>query len=262
MSYTQATFSGVSLDAAGLVALADISSIATRTAIIGSASALDALFLAPGIHRQQFAAEVINNGEHPATAALTDGYVFRVENQATVSFLQRVGVTGHLVNLKVEKDTASRFWNWHCFKGGVLSSILFLIGPVLTLVSLAVLGAIRDWWGLGSVGALVVARLINVVVMRKRSQRGWKGSVQPSAPSLSSPSCVLWISAVAQQCILTRCSAKGLESRKNTAIFWCWSVKTDGSGCRAWWTTSRPSQLARGFGTPDHWKALRSQWQH
>lgn len=186
---TQATFSGVSLDAAGLVALADLSSIATRTAIVGSASALDSLFLAPGIHRQQFTAEVINNGEQPATAALTTEYVFRIENQATVSFLQRVGVTGHLVNLKVERDKTHRLFDRYCFKGGVWSSILYLLGPVLTVVSLAVLGALGDWWGLGSVSALVIARLINVVVMRRRSKLGWKGSLSPFVSSRSSPSC-------------------------------------------------------------------------
>jgi hypothetical protein len=45
------SISGISLDAAGLVALADLNTIAQRTAIVGSASLLDCLVLAPGIHR-------------------------------------------------------------------------------------------------------------------------------------------------------------------------------------------------------------------
>ncbi|KAI5796165.1 hypothetical protein FPQ18DRAFT_326987 [Pyronema domesticum] len=45
------SISGISLDAAGLVALADLNTIAQRTAIVGSASLLDCLVLAPGIYR-------------------------------------------------------------------------------------------------------------------------------------------------------------------------------------------------------------------
>ncbi|KAK0200600.1 hypothetical protein DFS33DRAFT_169848 [Desarmillaria ectypa] len=39
----------------------------------------------------------------------------------------------------------------------------------------ALLGAIEDWWGFGVVWMLVLARLINVIVIKKRSQMGWKG---------------------------------------------------------------------------------------
>jgi len=74
----------VSLDAAGLVALADLSTVARRTALTGTSSLLDAFVLCPGLHRQQEAPE-LNGGEYPACAAMTTGYVFRVENPATVS---------------------------------------------------------------------------------------------------------------------------------------------------------------------------------
>jgi hypothetical protein len=41
---------GLLINAAGLVALAELTTIAERTEIIGSASRLDTLVLAPGIH--------------------------------------------------------------------------------------------------------------------------------------------------------------------------------------------------------------------
>jgi hypothetical protein len=84
----------------GLVALADVDTVATRTACTGSASFLDAFVIVPGLHRQQHAMD-LSKGEYPACAAMTTGYVFRVENQATVLYLQKVGRTGHLTTLEV-----------------------------------------------------------------------------------------------------------------------------------------------------------------
>ncbi|KAF5383741.1 hypothetical protein D9615_003759 [Tricholomella constricta] len=88
--------SKASLQTAGLIVLANLTTIPQRTALTGSASLLDILFLAPGIHLQQNA-PTLHGGELPATGAMTTGYVFRVENPATVSYLQRVGLAGHLV---------------------------------------------------------------------------------------------------------------------------------------------------------------------
>ncbi|KAI5820326.1 hypothetical protein BZA77DRAFT_274802 [Pyronema omphalodes] len=181
---------GISLDATGLVALADLATIAQRTAIVGSASMLDALVLAPGIHRHQTASE-INGGEQPATAALTTGYVFRVENQATVHYLRSIGITGHLVTVKVEKETKVKFSeikpgkareffvSRYCFKGGLLTSLLYMICPVLTILAFFFLLYIRDSWGIGSLMALIAARLSNVIVIRQRSKAGWKGKSEP-----------------------------------------------------------------------------------
>ena len=59
----------ISLDAAGLLALADLSTIAERTALTGNASLWDVLILCPGIHRQQTATE-LNRGEYAAITTL------------------------------------------------------------------------------------------------------------------------------------------------------------------------------------------------
>ncbi|KAK1968691.1 hypothetical protein LY78DRAFT_573629 [Colletotrichum sublineola] len=53
---------GLSLSAAGLVALADLQTIANRTALTGTSSWFDALVLAPGLHYQQAADSVAGNG--------------------------------------------------------------------------------------------------------------------------------------------------------------------------------------------------------
>ena len=66
----------VSLDAAGLVALADIQVIAQRTAYTGTSALLDTLVLCPGLHRQQTAPE-LNGGEYPAVAAMTSGRFYK-----------------------------------------------------------------------------------------------------------------------------------------------------------------------------------------
>ena len=64
--WSAAPLPNISLDAAGLLALADLSTIADRTALTGGASFLDALVLCPGIHRQQTATE-LNKGEYVGT---------------------------------------------------------------------------------------------------------------------------------------------------------------------------------------------------
>lgn len=173
------SINGISLDAAGLVAIADLSIIKDRTALAGSASPLDVLFLAPGIHTQQAASEV-NGGETPQAAQLNKGYVFRIENQATVSYLQRVGETGKLVTVKVKEDSEQE--KRHKFLvpllvGGPLASVLYVSGMLLTLASLIVLGTIHDFWAMGALIMLIVARGVNalVTILRTRVQEQWKG---------------------------------------------------------------------------------------
>ncbi|SJK96762.1 uncharacterized protein ARMOST_00008 [Armillaria ostoyae] len=77
----------------GLFVLADLPTA-------GTAFSLDIFLLALGM-RRQLAVDNINHGEFPTTGAMTTGYVFRVENPATVSNLQAIGRTGHLVTARV-----------------------------------------------------------------------------------------------------------------------------------------------------------------
>lgn len=170
----------VSLDASGLIALADITTIAKHTALNGTSSFLDLLVLCPGIHRQQYAAD-LNGGELPPTAALTSGYVFRAENQATVFYLQKMGVPGHLVTLNVEerkpgggrpdfKDMRNAF---------TLALLLYTIPILLTLTALVSVTLMEDWWALAALLILILARTVNAIVIKRRSVLGWKGVKEP-----------------------------------------------------------------------------------
>ncbi|KAK2059369.1 hypothetical protein LY76DRAFT_25821 [Colletotrichum caudatum] len=99
---------GLSLSAAGLVALADLQTIANRTALTGTSSWFDALVLAPGLHYQQAADGVAWNSSGAGvgagsdnktsgifgTRALPDGRRIdvRVTNPGMLLFLSRLGV--------------------------------------------------------------------------------------------------------------------------------------------------------------------------
>jgi hypothetical protein len=62
----------------------------------------------PSLHQEETSALALHRGEFPACAALTTGYVFRVENQATVFYLQRVGRSGCLTTVEVEQGAGGR----------------------------------------------------------------------------------------------------------------------------------------------------------
>ncbi|KAK0492402.1 hypothetical protein EDD18DRAFT_513530 [Armillaria luteobubalina] len=172
--------SDITLQAAGLIALADLPPIVVRTALAGTASYYDALVIAPGMHHQQAASE-INRGEFPITGAMTTGYIFRVENPATVHYLQSVGVAGHLVTAHVypRNDILKENTRLQSFVAGVPASLLYALCPILTIMAVVSLAHIRDWWALGVLGGFVVSRLINVVVIKRRDERGWKGQKEP-----------------------------------------------------------------------------------
>ncbi len=170
-----------SLDATGLIALADLTTIAKHTALNGTSSFLDLLVLCPGIHRQQYATE-LNGGELPPTAALTSGYVFRVENQATVFYLQKMGVPGHLVTLKVEEVAKTGGKKSDLKDTGKtinLSFLLYITPVLLTLAAFVFMILIEDWWALAVLLILILARTLNAIVVKQRSVPGWKGVKEP-----------------------------------------------------------------------------------
>lgn len=177
----------MSLDAAGLVALADLTTIQKRTALTGTAAILDIFILCPGIHMQQHSTS-LNGGEHPACGALTTGYVFRVENPATVYYLQQVGKTGQLTTLEVSKIEAPR--SWYLWSGSLLYSAqntpiipaLPYVAAVMWMFAVIILlGLSNDWWALGVVLMLMASRICNVTIIRRRAQRDdrWSGASEP-----------------------------------------------------------------------------------
>ena len=172
------------MDAAGLVALADLEIIEERTALTGTSTYLDMFVLCPGMHRQQHATG-LNCSEFPAVAALTSGYVFRVENPATVLFLQKMGKTGHLVNAEVSQvSRTNSAWTefqsaWWAPNPSFISSASYLATTILTMVTIVFLILIGDWWALAILSGLMLSRICNIVIVRRRSQVGWKGALEP-----------------------------------------------------------------------------------
>lgn len=173
---------GLSLDATGLIALADLTTIAKQTALNGTPGFLDPFTLCPGIHRQQHAVE-LNRGELPATAALTSGYIFRVENQATVFYLQKVGVSGHLVTVTVKKfsdKNSGAVGSLYALISVISTGNLLYAAPVLlTLTALVFTILMNDWWAMAVLLIFVCARTLNTIVIRRRSVSGWKGVKEP-----------------------------------------------------------------------------------
>ncbi|KAI6274378.1 hypothetical protein MCOR14_004636 [Pyricularia oryzae] len=107
--WTQTPIPGVSLSAGGLLALADLTTVAQRTAIKGGSSWLDSLLLVPGLHYQQAADEIARSGGGGwswgwdyggggvATAANTgvvssagEGFVGMVNNSPMMMYLNKV----------------------------------------------------------------------------------------------------------------------------------------------------------------------------
>lgn len=103
----QTPIPGVSLSAGGLLALAELSTAAQRTALKGGSSWLDSLLLVPGLHYQQAADELARKtGLPPALSAVElrpDGsrVPFSVNNAAVSQFCQRVARDAELVTLEV-----------------------------------------------------------------------------------------------------------------------------------------------------------------
>lgn len=146
---------------------------------------MDTLVLCPSIQRQQAATE-LNGGEYPAVAALTSGYVFRVENPATVAYLQKISLTGHLTTLSVinvgkkQSGTAQLLSTLYTFENAnLMSSISYLTAASLTIVVLVLFVISADWWGLFVIFLLMFARFCNTIIIRRRSRIGWKGASEP-----------------------------------------------------------------------------------
>ena len=156
------------LSLVGLLALADLDIVARRTAYNGTSAWLDTLVLCPGLHRQHLASN-FNNGEFPACAAMTTGYVFRIENPATVFYLQSVGETGKLTSISVSKaDT--RF-----SKGDQLLNI----AAASSVIASALLILVSDWWAVSYLLTLAVVRFINTALVRAQAREDWHGQSEP-----------------------------------------------------------------------------------
>lgn len=170
----------VSLELAGLVALAELATLSKRTAMRGTDSYLDTFVICPGLHREQWAPE-LNKGEYPAAANILSDYVFRIENPGTVVYLQRISRTGSLTTVKVSRPMPDTWLSAliPCHNTTPLAAAAYALCIALSITILVLMGLAEDWWGVFVVGVLGVCRLLNVLVMRRRARQGWSGKLEP-----------------------------------------------------------------------------------
>lgn len=200
LPWSQEPFNNVSLSASGLLALADLSTIARRTALTGNASWFDAFVLAPGIHYQQ-RCETLNDGQHviktPTTIRnSTTGQEHEVTNQAMLDYLHRVGAAfapsrGVTLAIKSSSDPKSAAANAASslglkalsrlfshlraeaaergYRSTILSPLLYASVPLMTAVASGLMIAIKDWWGCAILAMLMIARLLNIFIIRRRT---------------------------------------------------------------------------------------------
>ncbi|RDH33560.1 hypothetical protein BDQ94DRAFT_170173 [Aspergillus welwitschiae] len=179
-----------SLDLAGVVAIADLSTVSQRTVITGTAALLDCLILCPGLHLQQHASN-LNKGEYPAAAAMTSGYVFRIENPATVHYLQKISKTAHLTTVEVINIDNHMSWAGQAANvlfitanANIISVLTYTIAASLTIAVLVCLILMKDWWGLFVILIMILARALNVILIRLRSRLGWIGASETGRSDL------------------------------------------------------------------------------
>lgn len=154
-NWSQTPIPKVEISAAGLLALADLSTIAQRTRISG-ASWLDALLLAPGLHYQQAADAVLSELPSPYNAVESvDGKTstYNIANTATLHYLERVGKAGQRIVVDVgtmpqrnylpygeqrkRRSRGQRGVIWRDQEAGIgwVSQVLYLASPLLTIVA-------------------------------------------------------------------------------------------------------------------------------
>ncbi|KAI0883692.1 uncharacterized protein GGS22DRAFT_165838 [Annulohypoxylon maeteangense] len=175
------------LSASGLLALADLGTIANRTKIVGGSSWLDALLLAPGLHYQQAADALNGNSESYSAVELYEGRTssYNITNTATRQYLERVGLAGQKVTVDVgmmpkqnyyfggrrqSPGQRATIWRDQGADLGWVSHVLYLASPVLTIAAFVFMILLREWWGVASLLALMVSRLLNIWVIKSRSK--------------------------------------------------------------------------------------------
>ncbi|PHH71731.1 hypothetical protein CDD80_5041 [Ophiocordyceps camponoti-rufipedis] len=200
-SWTATPIANLTLSAGGLLALADLNTVANRTVVAGGSSWLDALVLAPGLHYQQAADALDEQGAEAVAVEVDDGVERRhvVSNAALVAFLRRLWLdaTERPLMLDVsragagEKRLGRRLSRLVCRRPRLtsptrsssssasssglplqvdrLSHILYLLSPLLTSTASTFMILLGDWWGLTFIIALMISRSLNIWTIKQRT---------------------------------------------------------------------------------------------
>lgn len=158
----------------------------TRAALHGRPGYMEVLLVSLGM-QTPMQVTALNAAEYPAVAAMTTGYVFRVENQATVMFLQRIGRPGCCVTVDVVSDDNAATAAATTTSSGNAGSIRRAPGPTVVayIPAAAVLGYLvalaesRDVFLFASVVFLLTSRFLTIMVLRARMVPAWHGAAEP-----------------------------------------------------------------------------------
>ncbi|KAI1365282.1 hypothetical protein F5Y08DRAFT_186577 [Xylaria arbuscula] len=202
-NWSQTPIPSVDISAAGLLALADLTTVAQRTRISG-VSWLDALLLAPGLHYQQAADVVLNEIPSPFNAVESvDGKTstYNILNTATLQYLERVGRAGQRIVVDVGRTPQRRYFPygddrakrrsfgqrgviWRDQEAGIgwISQVLYLASPILTITAFVFMVLLREWWGVASLLGLMLSRVFNIWIIKQRTNLPKKPEPVPSAP--------------------------------------------------------------------------------
>ncbi|KAF5005668.1 hypothetical protein FDECE_7902 [Fusarium decemcellulare] len=196
-SWTTTPIPSLTLSASGLLALADLRTISRRTALVGGASWVDALVLAPGLHYQQACDDIEREAPMNLVAlpiAALDGMRYAVKNAVTASYLTNLcrdgpeGITTLDVGLETpskllkslrkffkrrrvvdeEDDDDHEDWNslpdldW-------FSHLLYISTPILTVSSFTFMILFEDWWGFAILLTLIISRILNIWAIKHRT---------------------------------------------------------------------------------------------
>lgn len=192
---------GLSLAAGGLLALADLNTVAQRTVITGGSSWLDSFVLAPGLHYQQAIgfldqrpapgpAVAVESGEQGAEArhivtntAVLDALKKLCSDAGSPDVLtlhvgsvrldvgrQQIDKLARSLSGLVNRQSTSSTPQLQALDLDWLSHLLYLASPLLTVAALTFILLLRDWWALAFILALMLSRVLNIWSIKQRSR--------------------------------------------------------------------------------------------
>lgn len=171
-SWTTTPFPHLALTTSGLIALADLRTVARRTAIRGGSSWLDAAILAPGMHHQQ-ACDFLDRGT-PELLAVGPGPGRVVRNSVLANYLVGLRGDGKVLTLEIGPIDGKRFRDEKSDSGthplDWLSHFFYLLSPLLTVSALLFMLLFRDTWAIGLTLALMASRLLNIWAIKNRTE--------------------------------------------------------------------------------------------
>ncbi|RVX73569.1 hypothetical protein B0A52_02457 [Exophiala mesophila] len=149
----------------------------TRAALRGRPGYMEVFLLSLGMQTRLQVTD-LNAAEYPAVAAMTTGYVFRVENQATVMFLQRIGRPGCCVTVDVVSSDGAASAGQTGSTSGVPRVAAYI--PAAAIFGYQVL--LAESWDVFVLAAIVIilsSRFLTIMVLRARMVPTWHGAAEP-----------------------------------------------------------------------------------